>query len=321
MLPSELTCIQDGGLYFRGQSALALAESASLEEVAALLWGGLPEAPAPRLPGLARRAADLPPIERFQVALAAVAAQDLRAYDRSADTVRRCGLDILRLLAASAADGTPRAQPVRQVLQEGWAPDRPEAAELIEAALVLWADHELNVGTFTVRCVASAHATPYAAVIAGLSALRGTLHGGLSEQVEALFEEVGTPERARGVLQARLRRGERIPGFGHALYPDGDPRARAVLSRLDARLRADDPSLQLSRSISQETLALIGRAPNVDFSTVTLRRALSLPAGSALALTAVGRSVGWVAHVLEQYAADRLIRPRARYVGPAISAD
>ena len=225
VLESELSCIADGQLYYRGQPAAELAATAGLEAVAGLLWGaplaldGLP----PALPHLARQAAALPPTERFQVVLAAVSAHDPRAYQRGPENVRRCGLDMLRLLAGVATDRAPSRAPVAQVLQEGWCPARPEARALIEAALVLWADHELNVGTFTVRCVASAHATPYGAVIAGLAALRGARHGGLSEQVEALFEEIATPQRAEAVLEARLRHGETLPGFGHSVYPDGDP--------------------------------------------------------------------------------------------------
>lgn len=325
ILASELTLIADGRLYFRGRPAEALARNTRFEDVAGLLWGRAPELDIPdalpdlpadwdRLRALTRA---LPPIERFQTLLAATSAADASAHDLSREAIERTGAKILRLLAAAAVDAAPSRDAVARVLQRGWAPRRDAALAPIEAALVLWADHELNVGTFTARCVASAHGTPYGAAIAGLSALRGGLHGGATEQVEALFEEVGEPTRARDVLEARLRRGERIPGFGHSLYPDGDPRARALFEVLRASDAADasPAAWALSDALHRETVRLIGREPNVDFATVTLRRALALPAHSAIALVAVSRSAGWIAHCLEQVTAGRLIRPRARYIG------
>lgn len=134
------------------------------------------------------------------------------------------------------------------------------------------------------------------------------------EQVEALFDEVERPERARAVLEARLRRGERIPGFGHSLYPEGDPRATSLLARLHAQTKSSR-ALATTDAIEAECLRLIARKPNVDFATVGMRRTLGMPAGSALALVAIARTAGWIAHAIEQYATGRLIRPRARYTG------
>src|SRR5690606_13971117 len=110
-------------------------------------------------------------------------------------------------------------------LVHGWRLQLPAADRLLTAALVLCADHELNVSSFTARCVASAGSTPYQVVQAGLAALQGTKHGGHTARAGALLDEIGEPENARNALGARLRRGESIPGFGHVLYPDGDPRA------------------------------------------------------------------------------------------------
>ena len=127
----------------------------------------------------------------------------------------------------------PSTEPIALVLQRGWTPTAPGAAALFDAALVLTADHELNPSTFAARCVASTGATPYAVVGAGLAALQGYRHGGATDRVEALFDEVERPRRARETIAARLRRGELIPGFGHPLYPDGDPRARTLLELID----------------------------------------------------------------------------------------
>jgi citrate synthase len=324
LLESRLTLIRDGRLHYRGIDVEGFLGESSFEQVAGFLWGralgeGI-DPVVPELPAEARaaRVASLPPIERFQVALTAKAAHDASAYDLGPAGVRRVGAKVLRILAGLAVGQPPSPAPIAQVLQRGWLPRRAGALPLLETALILWADHELNVSTFTVRCVASARATPYAAVVAGLSALRGGLHGGVTEQVEALFDEVLRPERAREVLEGRLRRGERIPGFGHWLYPEGDPRARCLLERLrSCPLPVRTRALELTEAIERECERLIGRRPNADFATVGLARALGLPTGAPLALVAVSRSAGWIAHAIEQYDGGRLIRPRARYVGEA----
>jgi citrate synthase len=188
----------------------------------------------------------------------------------------------------------------------------PEAAALINSALILCADHELNVSAFTARCVASAGTTPYGAVIAGLAALQGNKHGGHTERVEALFREVGEGNRVRMTIASRLRRGERIPGFGHPLYPDGDPRAKMLLARTTAVF---PHKTTLAQAIVSEVQQTIGQNPTIDFALVTLARALNLPAGAPIALFALGRTVGWIGHAIEQYNLDQLIRPRARYTG------
>lgn len=324
LLESGITLIREGELFYRGRPAAELCEGQRFEDTIALLWdreGGrgltdvVPRFPAVHAP-LAEALSAMPPIERYQLVLAAKAAEDSSAFDLSPAGIRRVGTKILRLEAALAVGASPVADPIAEVLQRGWAPKQAVARELIDAAVTLWADHELNVSTFTVRCVVSARATPYSAVIAGLSALRGSLHGGVTEQVEALFDEVERPERARAVIEARLRRGEHIPGFGHWLYAEGDPRAQHLLSRVRARPRTNRVDA-LATAIERECAELIERAPNIDFATVALRRALGFPPGSALALVAVARSAGWIAHALEQYDDGKLIRPRARYRGPA----
>ena len=175
--------------------------------------------------------------------------------------------------------------------------------------LVLAADHELNASAFAVRVVASTGASLGACLNAGLSALSGPLHGGTTSLVEILFDEVVAAGDAAGAVETRLRRGDGIPGFDHPLYPDGDPRAAALLPHLPADRLRDDLA-----AVMAETA---GRLPNIDFALVALRRALGLPRGAALALFAIGRTAGWIAHALEQRRDDKLIRPRARYVGPS----
>jgi citrate synthase len=181
-------------------------------------------------------------------------------------------------------------------------------------ALIACADHELNVSAFAVRVVASTRSSPYDAVTAGLAALRGPLHGGHTARVEALLDEAGSPERLGRTVRERVRRGKPVPGFGHPLYPDGDPRATLLFSAIaEAWPRSRDAAFARAAREAGRTL---GGEPTLDFGLVLLRRALRLPAGCALVLFALGRTAGWIAHAREQYAAGSLIRPRAVYRGP-----
>jgi citrate synthase len=145
--------------------------------------------------------------------------------------------------------------------------------------------------------------------------MHGVHHARHVERVEALFAEVGDPSRACDVLQARLQRGERVPGFGHRLHPSGDPRAAELLRRLRA-LDARSPALALADAIAAAGEALLGDRPTVEVGLVALSRSLGLPAGAPLLLFVLGRSVGLVAHAVEQYGSREVLRPRARYTGP-----
>jgi citrate synthase len=256
--------------------------------------------------------AGLRPLEVFQVMLPVAAADDPAAYDLRPGAVARTGARILRLMTDVAAGES--APGLAATLQRGWSPDDPEAADLLGSALVFCVDHELPVSTFAARCVASSEATPYAVVLAGLAALGGVKHGGEIELVEAFLREVDAAGDARAVISGRLRRGERIPGFGHSLYPEGDPRGAGLL-RLTAGAYPESIAVTLSDRVAGEMLQLMGERPTVDFALATVALALELPPGGAVALFALGRTVGWIGHAIEQYRSGSLIRPRARYVG------
>ena len=185
---------------------------------------------------------------------------------------------------------------------------------MLRAALVLCADHELNVSSFTARCVASAGAHPYAVVIAALAALEGPRHGGAGVRVESMLDSLRHQRGLRAALASRVRRGEPIDGFGHPLYPDGDPRARLLLGLLGERYRRS-AEYRFVTECAAAAAAITGDQPNIDFALAAIGRVLKLPAGSPLMLFAVGRSVGWIGHALEQYATGQLIRPRAKYIG------
>lgn len=322
LLESAITLIQDGRIYYRGRDAVELARTWSVEQVAALLWTGNPgdaerlfQEEPPALPAWAAAlfAEDLSPIERCQAALPLAGAADLAAYDLRPAAVPATAARILRFLAGVAAGGRPAASSIAGTLQEGWAPGRPEVAGPIGTALILAADHELNVSAFTARCVASANATPYDVVAAGLAALKGIRHGGETARMEILFREAEMlgPRRA---LADRLRSGGKVPGFGQPLYPEGDPRGRALLE-LAAGLAPRSPAVHLAQALADAGRELLREHPTIDFGLVALGRALELPDKTPLAMFALGRTLGWIGHAIEEYGLDRLIRPRAAYVG------
>lgn len=323
VLQSSLSLISDGRLYYRGRDVVTLAASCTLEQVAALLWAGsideaLPEADpvdlGPDGTSLKKIKAPLTIVEVMQAHLTVAAAYDTSAFDVRPVSVQRTGLNILRLLAATAAGARPSRRSLAEVLQRRWCPKRPEAVELLDAALVLYADHELNPSTFTARCVASAGATPYGVVLAGLAALQGSKHGGACERAEALLNEAPHARGAHRAVAARLRRGETMPGFGHPLYPEGDPRGTLLIGLVQERC-AGSEGVKVASALADAVWDLMGERPTVDFGLVTLCRALELPSQAPLALLALGRTVGWIAHAIEQYGEGRLIRPRARYTG------
>lgn len=312
VLESALTLIRDGRLFYRGHDATALARQASLEETAALLWDAgradaFPAA-APVLPDAyaSLLAADTGAIEAM-LPLVAVAAPDDATAEWQSDPVRLargCG-DLVRIVAAAAAGAPGSAAPMHAQLAAAWCVGG-DAADHIRAALVLCADHELNASGFTARCIASAGASLRASVLGGLAALGGVRHGAITGRVDAFWDSPASASPAG--LRALLQAGGDIPGFGHPLYPDGDIRAKALL---DGIL----PDFAEAADLVAAVEDLTGRRPSIDFALVALRRHLGLPPGAAFRIFAVGRSVGWIAHALEQRATRQLIRPRAIYTG------
>ena len=322
VLESGITLIHGGTFYYRGHDAVRLAEQASVEDVALLLWGSDPRdrdrlfsQPSPlgarALLQLERMVSDVR--ARLQAALPVAGMDDLRALDLRPGSVRATGARILRLFTDIVAGHSGDA-PVHVALQEAWAPRRPAVADVIRTTLVLCADHELNASAFTARCAASAGAPPYDVIAAAMATLKGYKHGGAGERALSLVRLAESPRAARAALAARLRQGESIPAFGHQLYPDGDPRA-ATLMRL-AEASGNDGAWRPFRYLRKAGEELLGDAPNLDFGLAAITRTYRLPAAAPFLLFALGRTIGWIAHAMEEYASGRLIRPRARYTGP-----
>ena len=326
VLDSAICLVERGRLYYRGIDASEFADRADLEQTARLLWQI--DSPQPfegsallgQLRGwLKHFSLTLSPMDRARSVLLELAMRDLGTFDSSPESLARTGGRLVRALATAICGAAPTNAAIHTQLAEAWDVDR-RGADLIRRCLILAADHELNPSTYVARCVASTAASPYAAVLAALSALSGPRHGGQTTYVEGLLRELEDSQDIMLVMMQRQQRGEipgygaeRIPGFGHPLYPNGDPRAANILIALQESrlLRAGSPILNTAQKISDQ----IGRAPNFDFALAAVSHALKLPRGSGLGIWLVGRTVGWIAHVMEQYASGALIRPRARYIG------
>lgn len=331
VLESSLTLIDDGRLYYRGHDAIALAEERSFEDVVRILWGAgdrvasttpvtsssiSARATADMLRPALVRVRSLAVIERLQAILPLAESSDPAAFDIRPDAVATTGWRILSLMTAAATrHPLDQKSSMAARLGAGWKVRTRAGRRLLDMALILCADHELNVSAFASRVVASTGSSPYDVVGAGLSALKGPRHGGHTDRVETFLDECGSPAGVRKAIGDRLRRGEHVPGIGHPLYPEGDPRARLLLDAVE-RTCPDAKATAFLRASRTAAKTLLGDAPTVDFALVILRRALSLPRGSALVLFALGRTAGWLAHAMEQYALGDLIRPRAAYIGP-----
>lgn len=334
VLDSAVTAIDARGPLYRGVPAVGLAATRRFEEVAELLWTGAlpdalpvwPDAPDPAARGAAGR---LPrratAIERLSAALPALAAGDPERFGAPAAAEHERARRLMHSLVDALEPEAPAAAPgasvaARFLTAAGAGTCDASAVAAIDRALILAADHELNVSTFAARVTASAGADLYACVAAALAALSGPRHGGACDRIEALVDEIGEPRRAAAVIRARTRLGEDIPGFGHPLYPAGDPRTAPLQAELRrARRAGPSPRVAIVEAIARAMKRAGRDEPTLDFGLVAVCAALDLPRGAATALFAVGRLAGWVAHIVEQRDAGYALRPRARYVGPEVA--
>ncbi len=303
---------------YRGLNSSQLARERSFEQVAQFLWDGeLGDARPEWYEAIDEEAIvglpDLPPLERMQCLLPILEQQDLNGYATKpavlVPSAIRVLLYLLRLSCGRPFDGS-----VARTLARAWGADE----KVLNALLVIVADHELNIATFTARCVASAGASLYQAVLAGLAALQGYKH--LQGQVtEALtfFREVLAEGEAEPVIRRWLRRSGTIPGFHNPyrrLYAGRDPRVEALL-----QLHEGSERYALLTETVRLAEAATGEQARVDFALACFEPLVALPEGSIFSLIGLGRTAGMIAHVMEQYGSERVIRPRARYVPGAPS--
>jgi citrate synthase len=329
-----------GVLIVRGRSLDELAGRARFEDVVGLLFEGF----YPDLPGDIPAALGQARAEVF----AEVAALDTGLLDRTP-------VEAMRALTARLADGDDTETALRLLAapavftaavirgQAGEAPVAPDPAlghaadvlrmlrgapataaeaDALDTYLVTVADHGLNASTFAARVVASTRAGLGSAVLAGISALKGPLHGGAPGPIIDMLDAIGEPANARAWIEAALGRGDRLMGFGHRVYKVRDPRADALKTAvrwLDAR----QGRLEFAEEVEAAVLAILReRKPdrslqtNVEFYTALLLEALAFPTSAFTCVFAMGRVAGWLAHAREQLAGGRLIRPASVYVGP-----
>ncbi|MCP3098371.1 citrate synthase family protein [Myxococcus sp. K15C18031901] len=334
VIDSSVSRVGAEGLAYRGHSAVTLAmEGRSLEAVAELLWSGVLPAgevvwPAVKAPFPASEVARLipketPPLLALATVVPLLGARDALRFGATPEKEQERARGLLRHLAAwvcvAQAPGRVaralKAKTMAESLAVAWDVRDARAPTLLNRALVMSADHELNVSTFTARVTASSGADLYACVSAALAAMSGHRHGGACDRVEALLAEIRRPERAAAVVRERLRRGESVPGFGHRLYPDGDPRLPPLIEGARA-FRPEAPGVRMASAVLEAMRQAGHPPPALDYGLVMVADALGLPPGAAATIFAVGRAAGWVAHILEQRAQGHLLRPRARYVEP-----
>ena len=338
---SAITEITGDSLRFRGLDATRLAVSRTFEEVAELLWTGeFPSGresgrepwrarPAALAAGRAAQAA-LPagtlPLERLQVIVPAMATTDPLRLQLDRPAVIAAGQNIIAGMVGclpgdvTAVSAEPIAGRLWSGLRAGNGPGNaqgrpaPGLMRALSAALVLLADHELAASTLAARAAASVRADPYAVVGTGLGAMSGALHGGASLGAETLMAAASGPEDVPRVVAELLRRGEKVPGFGHFVYRGGDPRATLLLD-LVRRAAPKSRQLAVADAVFAEVRHKSLPEPNIDFAIATLVRVAGMVRGAGEAIFAVARTAGWIAHALEAYSGPGPLRPRAVYTG------
>jgi citrate synthase len=306
-IPTSISTFAGGRLYYRGVDAITLAATATLEEAASLLWSAeRPVAFAAAPDGVPAAPAASPGRVRAFTELAALTANGHSTRGRTARVLLEESATLVGRLAAAFGASADPARPLHERLARGWGQPRAVAG-LIRKTLVLLADHEITSSAFSSRITASTGASLPACLLAGLTTFSGPLHGDASGRVRTLFDEV---ERSGpdAVVDRHLSSAVPIPGFGHPIYPDGDPRAAALM--------ADFESPKPIARLIERVVALTGQLPTIDVALAALVARFKLRGDAAFALFAVARSVGLLAHAMEQLGTDSVIRPRGRYIGP-----
>lgn len=348
---SEICCIDgtNGRLVYRGYDVLELAEKSTFEEVAYLLWYGclprvtefkafldgftgsmsLPVETAMILRMFPKAAT---PMEVIRTAVSSLGHWDPDSGNTRLDAcLRKAQRLTLRIPLLVAAHQRLREglEPIKPVPGHGIAfnflytlqgqePD-PLIERAFDVALILHADHELNASTFAARVTAATMADIYSSVTSAIGTLKGPLHGGANMEVMQLIDEIGSPQRAEKAILDKLANKVKIPGFGHRVYRCEDPRVSVLRNYARTVTTHTGRSIyfQITQEIERVVLEQTKVFPNVDLYTASLYTAMGLPRELFTPIFAISRIVGWTSHILEQWSDNRLIRPRAEYVGPA----
>ena len=348
---SAISSIIDDTLTYVGYDIDDLATNASFEEVVYLLWHKrLPK--AAELEELKQQLAEnmavpqevlnhfktfpiekVHPMSAIRTALSMLALYDDAAEDMSdeANYLKAIQLQAkLSTLVTAFSRVRKGLEPVAPRTDLGYAANflymlsgnLPEDIEVeaFDKALVLHADHELNASTFTARVCVATLSDIYSGVVAAIGALKGPLHGGANEQVMKMLTEIGTLDEVDAYINAKLDNKDKIMGFGHRVYRKGDPRAKHLreMSQKLTTLRGESKLYDMSIRIEEIVTGQKNLPPNVDFYSASVYHSLNIDHDLFTPIFAVSRVSGWTAHILEQYANNRLIRPRADYVGPGM---
>jgi citrate synthase len=332
-----------GRLLYCGYDISDLAEHSDYEEVAYLLWHQkLPRAeqlkafvddmkskmavPVGVLAGLDSLSYDCDTMDAVEMAVASLGIYDdpdLTEIERAVSISSKMGTIVpyihrhkYRLSKLEPRKDLSYASDLLYLLT-GDVPDEP-SEKLMNVLLVLHADHELNASTFTARVVASTLSDMYSSVTAAVAALKGPLHGGANVRVVEMVQEIGSPDRVPGFLREKLASKERVMGFGHRVYKTVDPRAK-ILRDYAGRIAStaeEKNNLAILDALADGMIQQKGIYPNVDFYSGFVLHHLGIPTYLFTPLFAVGRTPGWLAHIMEQYADNRIMRPIAEYTGP-----
>ena len=336
-----------GRLLYQGYDIRDLAENVSFTEIIFLLWRGrLPTlaelntfrseiVAEMRLPSQVVEMLKLTPPNSHPMAVLRTAVSMLANFDpdvedRSPEANWRKARRLVAQVPTIIADlhrvrrGLPLLSPDPDFgvsanflyMLRGTPPNELER-KAVEVLMVLLADHELNASTFTARVIASTLADMHSALAGALGALKGPLHGGANQRVMEMILAIPDVETVQAYIAGMLENKKRIMGFGHRVYRTEDPRTRHLrkYSELLCESRNEQHIHEISRRIEQAVMEAKGIYPNVDFYSATVQHALGIPAEYFTAVFAASRTAGWIAHILEQYADNRLIRPTSRYVG------
>jgi len=327
-----------GVLMYRGYDILQLAEHASYEEVAYLLLEGqLPasdelEAFAERLaaarelpPAVSTivdgNAMDASPMETLRTAVSALSFADPAEHRKAIELIARLPTIVARY--ERRRRGEPAVPPDPSLgyaesfltMLRGETPTAEEA-RAFEVAMILHAEHEMNASTFTARVVAGTNADMHSAIVGAICALKGPLHGGANQAAMGMFEAFGSPERVPGAVRARLEAKQPLYGFGHPLYRAMDPRAPILRGLSEQFTDGSEPDfLEIAKAAEREAREQKGLWPNVDLYSGVLYHYLGIPTDLFIPLFEMSRVAGQAAHVLEQHAGGKIIRPSAEYVG------